>query len=166
MLTGFPPLADQRARVLILGSMPGVASLQAQQYYGHGRNLFWDLVEQWFGVPRTAPYAERCQALLEHRIAVWDVLQNCRRAGSLDSAIRQPQANDFATFYAQHPQLRAVFFNGSAAEQLYRKLVAPTLTNAAPLQFQRLPSTSPANASQRPEQKRARWQAVLQALHG
>ena len=166
MLTGFPPIADGRARALILGTMPSVASLQAQQYYGHSRNLFWGMVEQWFDVPRTAPYSVRCRALVEHRIAVWDVLQNCLREGSLDSAIRQPQANDFATFYQQHPQLRAVFFNGATAEQFYRKLVAPTLTGSPKLRFQRLPSTSPANASQSLEQKRARWQAVLQATGG
>ncbi len=119
------------------------------------------MVEYWFGIGLDAPYAERCRTLTEHGIALWDVLQNCHRAGSLDSAIRQPQANDFATFYEQHTQLKAVFFNGSAAEQFYHKLVAPTIPDTVSVEFNRLPSTSPANAAMTLEQKRVRWQAVL-----
>ena len=144
--------------------MPSAASLDAGRYYAHPRNLFWDIVGEWFGVARDAPYRERRRALTDHRIALWDVLHDCRREGSLDSAIRQPRANDFAAFYADHPHIVAVFFNGGTADKLYRKHVAITAIERRPLQLTGLPSTSPANAGIPLVRKRARWGAVLSAI--
>lgn len=158
----FPPIAAPAAHTLLLGSMPGAASLAAAEYYAHPRNLFWPFIEQLFGIPRSAPYAERVRRLVEEGIAVWDVLCSCERAGSLDAAIQPDSlvANDLAGFIASHTALRRVFFNGSAAETLFRRHVLATLPTAHGLQFARLPSTSPANASIPHERKLAQWQAI------
>lgn len=141
-LESFPPLVAPGARILILGNMPGVASLQAQRYYAYDRNAFWRLTAALFGFDATAPYDDRVTALTGASVAVWDVLKHCRRIGSLDSAVEPDSmvANDFQTFYATHPTITHVYFNGAAAEKNYRRLVA------APnhLQYTRLPSSSPA----------------------
>ncbi len=169
MLIGFQPIAAPGARVLVLGSMPSVASLAAQQYYGHPRNAFWPLIEALFGVPRDAPYAERCARLAAHRVAVWDVLAACRREGSLDAAIEPGsiEVNDFQGFLAGQPGIAHVFFNGGTAEAVFRRRVLPGLgARAAALALARLPSTSPAHAGRSLEQKLAVWRALLDALGG
>ncbi len=159
---GFPPLADARARVLVLGSMPGVASLRAQQYYGHPRNAFWPIMGDIFGFDAAAPYAQRVEALLAHRVAVWDVLAACERQGSLDADIDAAsiEVNDFAGFLAGHPQLRRLCFNGATAQTMFRRHVLPRLAAPLPFDLVRLPSTSPAHAGMRLADKRRAWQAV------
>jgi hypoxanthine-DNA glycosylase len=158
----FPPIARRDARVLILGSMPGAASLAAGQYYAHPRNAFWPILGDLLGFDPAAPYRKRVQALKNARIAVWDVLHGCVRAGSLDSAIERDSeiANDFATFFRRHPRIAHVFFNGARAEQAFRRHALPGL-GAAGLRFARLPSTSPAHAARSLPQKRAAWRAGL-----
>ena len=103
----FPPLCGPRARILILGSMPGRASLAAQQYYAHPRNAFWPIIEAALGIDRDLPYAQRCRQLIAKDIAVWDVLQSCFRPGSLDADIDPASImpNDFATFFADHSHI-------------------------------------------------------------
>ena len=125
----FAPIADARARVLILGSMPGEASLAAAQYYAHAQNLFWRIFGEITGAGPASPYAARARALKVHGIALWDVLETCAREGSLDSAIDDATAcaNDFVSFYRAHPGITQVFFNGAKAEASYRKHVLPTL---------------------------------------
>jgi hypoxanthine-DNA glycosylase len=162
ILTGLAPIADGQARVLILGSMPSPRSLAQQAYYAHPRNAFWPILAEICGFDSSLPYPERCAALRRHRIALWDVLQHCTREGAADSTIANETANDFAGFYAQHPAIRQVFFNGSAAEALYRRLLLPTLADR-PLVYQRLPSTSPAYAAMSREQKCRQWRALLPA---
>ncbi len=159
---GFPPLADSRARVLVLGSMPGVASLRARQYYGHPRNAFWPIMGDIFGFDAAAPYPQRVDALRAHRVAVWDVLAACERPGSLDADIdlRSVEVNDFAGFLAGHPQLRRLCFNGATAQAMFRRHVLPSLDAPVPFDMVRLPSTSPANAGMRLADKRRAWQAV------
>lgn len=95
------PLSRPDAGVLILGSMPGVASLKAQQYYAHPQNLFWKILGCTFGFDPAATYEERTQYLAEAGVAVWDVLASCMREGSLDADIDKASAvpNDFATFF-------------------------------------------------------------------
>lgn len=163
----FPPLAASGARVLVLGSMPGRASLEAQQYYAHPRNAFWPIMATLFGVDQDAPYAQRCTQLCARDVAVWDVLQSCERPGSLDASIVEDSivANDFVSLFARCPNIGHVFFNGARADTAYRRYVRPGLSSDfAALNCQRLPSTSPAHASLSVAQKCAEWRALERAL--
>ncbi len=162
----FPPIADPRARVLILGSMPGVASLTAGQYYAHPRNAFWPIMGQLYGAGPELPYAERCERLLEAGVAVWDVLQECRRRGSLDTAIERDteRPNDFARLLARCPRVERITFNGAKAEVAFRRHVLAKLAGerAERLSFVRLPSTSPAHAGRTFAEKLAEWRRALE----
>ena len=163
----FPPIATGAARCLILGSMPGVASLQAGQYYAHPQNRFWPIMGRLLGfdVIQT-PYAQRVEYLQTAGIALWDVLQSCERIGSLDAAIRRETqvVNDFPAFFEAHPKIRRVYFNGAHAAQVFSCLVRPLLPENLNVQFVRLPSTSPAHASLSFEDKLAAWQQVMQPV--
>ena len=161
----FPPIADARATRLILGSMPGAASLSANQYYAHPHNAFWRIMSSIVPIAPDALYAERVRALLDAKVAVWDVLRSCERPGSLDSSIRRDSevANDFVAFFRQHPRILQVYFNGGAAEASFKRHFA-TLLRDSTLSFQRLPSTSPAHASLRFEQKLVAWRAAMAPL--
>jgi len=169
LLQSFPALTGPAPRTLILGSMPGAASLAAGQYYAHRQNRFWPLMGTLIDAGPQLAYGQRCRRLVAAGIALWDVLASCEREGSLDSAIRDDtaQANDFVALFARHPTIAMVLFNGSKAEDSFRRLVFPHLvaTGAitAALEFRRLPSTSPANASQSAEYKLAAWREALQA---
>jgi len=158
----FAPIADGDATRLVLGSMPGVASLRAGQYYAHPRNLFWRILGDLLGVDCALPYARRVAALAASGIALWDVLKSCRRAGSLDAAIERDSGvpNDFVRFFATHPGILSVYFNGASAEFWYRRRVLPSLPSGK-LVYRRLPSTSPAHAALSYEEKRAAWQVVV-----
>lgn len=166
-ISSFPPIARRSARVLILGSIPGERSLAAGAYYANPANAFWSIVAPLCGVDPSAGYATRTRALQARGIALWDVLQSCERTGSLDAAIdrRSMATNDFAAFFAAHRRIVAVLCNGGTAHELFVRRVAPTLGDlAVRLRIERLPSTSPAHAGMRPEQKRALWHRQLQ-LH-
>ncbi|MHB8835593.1 MAG: DNA-deoxyinosine glycosylase [Candidatus Methylomirabilia bacterium] len=158
----FAPVADRDATRLILGSMPGVASLRAGQYYAHPRNLFWRILGELLGLDPGMPYADRVGVLAGAGIGLWDVLKSCTRAGSLDSSIENNsiEANGLATFFARHPRVRRVYFNGATAERYYRRLVLPGLP-ALPLEYLRLPSTSPAHAALSCRQKLEAWRQVI-----
>ena len=163
---GFPPIADARARVLVLGTLPGRKSLEMQQYYAQPHNAFWRIMGQLCGAEQSLPYAARLERLRRARIAVWDVLAAGEREGSLDSAIVPSSivVNDFAAFFARHPRIALVCFNGNTAAALFRRKVLPTLApEPAALPTHVLPSTSPAYASLRFEQKLERWSTVLAA---
>jgi double-stranded uracil-DNA glycosylase len=160
----FAPIADAKARILILGSMPGAASLAAGQYYAHAQNLFWHILGEITGAAPSLPYATRARALKSSGIALWDVLESCAREGSLDSAIDDAtiRANDFATFYRAHTRIAHVFFNGAKAEACYRKHALPLLGDSpASPGYRRLPSTSPANASMSRAHKHRVWTRAL-----
>lgn len=169
LLKSFPPLIGPSPRVLVLGSMPGAASLAAGRYYAHPHNRFWPLMGALVGADPDLDYAQRCQRLLDSGIAVWDVLACCEREGSLDSSIRDEtaQPNDFHSLFTRNPTIRSVLFNGSKAESSFRRFVAVGLDNAvlegSDLSLRRLPSTSPANASQSAKYKLAAWREALQA---
>lgn len=156
----FPPLENPAARVLILGSMPGRASLQASQYYAHPQNAFWRILTDLLELPMNASYIQRIEALQFYGLALWDVLKSCHRPGSLDADIDPASiiVNDFAAFYARHPALTHVFFNGTQAATYYRKYVKDGPPN---LRYSRLPSTSPAHASLTYAQKLQAWRAIL-----
>ena len=167
LLRSFPPLADSAARVLILGSMPGEASLHAGQYYAHPRNAFWPIMGDLFGAGTALPYAARVRRLQAAGIALWDVLAVCARSGSLDAAIdaRSIIANDLVSFFARHPGISHVFFNGTTAERCFLRHVQPALETDV-LELLRLPSTSPAHAAMTYAHKRAAWRAVARASRG
>ncbi len=160
-VTSFAAVATPSAKVLVLGSMPGAASLRAQQYYAHPRNSFWPIMASVVGIDASAPYPQRVAALTEAGVAVWDVLRNCVRPGSLDSSIaagtRVP--NDFQSFFDAHPGIGLVCFNGGEAQQSFNRLVLPGL-RASGLRYVRLPSTSPAHALAF-SQKLAAWRAAM-----
>ncbi len=166
----FAPIENAKARVLILGSMPGKASLAAGQYYAHAQNLFWRILGEVTGAAPESPYSVRARALTSRGIALWDVLASCVREGSLDAAIDDTtiSANDFVSFYRAHPRIAQVFFNGAKAEACYRRHVLPVLAQGfGPQQYSRLPSTSPANASISRAYKHRVWQQALRrALAG
>lgn len=159
-LHSFAPVSQADANILILGSMPGRRSLQENQYYAHPQNAFWKIMGDLIGAKPGLPYGERLNILSSARLALWDVLASCTRETSLDSHIRQESANDFTSFFAQHPQIVRVFFNGSKAEQCFRKFVLNRQT-LPPLEFQRLPSTSPAHAGMRYADKLQAWRTAL-----
>ncbi|MCB1790021.1 MAG: DNA-deoxyinosine glycosylase [Gammaproteobacteria bacterium] len=167
-LRSFPPLSCAESRVLVLGSMPGAASLAAQQYYAHRHNAFWPIMCDLFDIDPTQPYDARCRSLLRAGVAVWDVLEQCRRVGSLDADIEKGSivANDFRGFFDTYPRIGTVFFNGATAQNLFRRHVARGLSDATlrALQQVRLPSTSPAHAAMTRSQKAAAWAAVREAL--
>jgi len=161
---GFPPIAASDAERLVLGSMPSVASLRAGQYYAHPRNAFWRIVSAHFGLPDDLSYSERCRALVERRVAVWDTLAACTRAGSLDSDIVESSIvpNDFESFLRSHPHVALIGCNGTRSMQVFERRVRPTLpADLAAIPVRRLPSTSPANASYSFERKLAAWRAFF-----
>ncbi len=166
IVCSFPPVSAPDARVLILGSMPGKASLAAGQYYAHPHNLFWPIMSELFGAGRELPYETRLEKLQVHGIALWDVLKECFRESALDSDIVEASIipNDFAGFFLRHPQVEHVFFNGNKAAEAFRKYVLPALDLPRLPALHRLPSTSPANASIPRAERVARWQEVKRRL--
>lgn len=156
---GFPPIAAPDAQILILGSMPGIASLEAAQYYAHPRNAFWPIMGALFGAGPEQPYGDRTDRLKAQGVAVWDVLQLCVREGSLDADIRAEVPNDFAAFFAAHPGIRRIGLNGGKAATSFRKYAAAHVPVGAEAVI--LPSTSPAHAARSIETKLSLWRAVL-----
>lgn len=160
---GFPPILGEQPEILILGTLPSVASLQAQQYYGHPRNAFWWIMSQLFRFDLSMPYSQRAEQLKQHKLAVWDVIASCHRPGSLDSRIEKETvtANDFADLFDQNTSFKLLAFNGQAAEKLFKQHVGfsvcqlPTLT---------LPSTSPAHAAKTREQKLEQWRQITRYI--
>ena len=139
--SSFPPVADARTRVLILGSLPGELSLSRAQYYAHPRNQFWRLMQAVIGTELASlPYPARLAALTDAGVGLWDVIGSAERRGSLDTAIRNHQANALAEFAASLPALRAVAFNGGKASGIGRRL----LDEARGFEQVTLPSSSPA----------------------
>ena len=161
---GFPPIESPRARVLILGSLPGQLSLQQRQYYAQPRNAFWRIMGTLFGAGPELNYAERIEQLTRSNVAVWDVCACAQRPGSLDSAIvsATAQPNEFAEFFREHGALQLVAFNGAKAAQLYARKVSPSLTaELRGIRTITLPSTSPAHAALSYERKLAEWSNAL-----
>lgn len=163
VIRSFKPVSDAAARTLVLGSMPGVRSLQASRYYAHPRNAFWPIMANILNIAEQSPYETRVQSLLTARIALWDVLHACVRTGSLDSAIETGSRvpNDFGSFFNKHPDIKLVCFNGTEAERSFKAYALPKL-NISGIKYVRLPSTSPAHAVAF-DKKLAVWRAALGA---
>ena len=159
-LEGLAPVLDAGTRLVVLGSFPGVASLRAQQYYGHPRNHFWPILGAlWHLDLAAAPYARRIEAALAHGLGLWDVYASCERLGSLDSAIANAQINDLPSLLRRAPALQALVHNGGESARSMR------LTGALGVPVYRLPSTSPANATWSLARKLAAWRDVFEQ-HG
>lgn len=158
----FDPIAGKNAQILVLGSMPGRASLAAGQYYAHSQNAFWRITAELLQFDAGAPYQARVQALKSARIAVWDVLQSCVRQGSLDTMIENDTeiANDFHRFFRVHGRITHVFFNGAKAEASFKRHAAKEFGTVS-IKYARLPSTSPANAAAPFARKLEAWRAIL-----
>jgi hypoxanthine-DNA glycosylase len=161
MLLGLAPLVHQNTRLVILGSFPGVRSLQAQQYYAHPQNQFWKLIFEAFSASSrqeicASSYENRSNWLLQHGIGLWDVYAACEREGSLDSAIENAQLNDLASLKKRCPQLQAIAHNGGESYRHARH------TQGLGLPVYKLPSSSPANASWSFERKLQVWREVIQ----
>lgn len=158
ILTGLAPVVDARTRVVVLGSFPGAASLKAQQYYAHPQNQLWRLLSGVLDDDLAGlPYAERLPRLLSHGFGLWDVLGACEREGSLDSAIRQPAANDFAHLRALCPQLETIGFNGQTSGKFAPQFAVAGYRTVV------LPSSSPAHATLSFVQKLERWLSLMQS---
>ena len=162
----FAPVIGTDPRIVILGSMPGVASLEAAQYYAHPRNAFWPIMGALFGFDHEVDYDARIDEIRKLPIILWDSLQSCHRPGSLDSSIDvdSARANDFPVLLRRFPEIRAIFFNGATSEKYFRRLVLPKLPGIGDIELSRLPSTSPAHAGMRFEQKLAAWRRILTHL--
>jgi double-stranded uracil-DNA glycosylase len=167
LVCSYPPIAALDARVLILGSVPSIASLAKGQYYGHPQNAFWPIMGRLFGAGRELPYEDRKRILCSRGVAVWDVLRQCYREGSLDSDIQveSEMPNDFREFFRSHLHIRAIFFNGQRPEAMFRRHISSMLVQLdREFHYTRLPSTSPAHAGRSFAQKLAAWRAVARAL--
>lgn len=168
LLTAFPPVHGKQPRILILGSMPGIASLQQQQYYAHPRNAFWPIMQALLSIDKNSGYLQRIQQLSENHVALWDVARQCVRPGSLDTAIQDQTVifNDFESFLQRHHQIRHIFFNGGKSAQMFNKHVFSGLSGQQrAINFTQLPSTSPANARYSLQQKIDAWKVILDALN-
>jgi hypoxanthine-DNA glycosylase len=158
----FPPLVDARARILVLGTLPGEESLRRREYYAHPRNLFWPIVFGLFGATPAIDYAEKLAFVMAQRIALWDVCELGERDASADSSIRGERPNAIDRLLEAHPLIRAVAFNGTTARRLYDRHFA----RRADLAYLALPSTSPAHARLDFAAKLAHWTALREVLSG
>ncbi|MFZ5802225.1 MAG: DNA-deoxyinosine glycosylase [Candidatus Omnitrophota bacterium] len=154
--TSFPPVGNRQARILILGSMPGPASLAKREYYAHPHNAFWAILEKHYRT-RFRDYQAKKRFLAKKRLALWDVLCSCERRGAADAKIRKARPNDIAGFLRAHPGIQSVLFNGASAERYFLRWF-----KAQKVQCVRMPSTSPAYASLSFRKKYSIWVRALQ----
>ena len=159
----FAPVLGKRPRILILGSMPGIASLEAVQYYAHPRNAFWPIMAELFSIDAARDYEARIAQIQQAPVILWDTLKRCERPGSLDASIKRDsvEANDIPGLLDSHPGVRAVACNGATSASYFRKLVLPNLSPGIEIELLSMPSTSPANAGMTFAQKLTAWQRLL-----
>ncbi len=159
MPKSFAPLLDENTKTMIIGTMPSVASLEAGEYYAHPRNAFWLIMARLFNNGATySNYEEKKSCLLAQGIGLWDNLQYCERSGSLDSNIKSEIPNDFETLLKKYPNVQKLLFNGQKSFQFFKKFHPKLL---AQLECHSLPSTSPANATLRFEDKLQVWKKFI-----
>lgn len=164
----FPPVINSHSRIVILGSMPGVASLQAYQYYGNPRNYMWSILYALFDEGREpdSVYENKLLFALSHGIALWDVIAACERKGSLDSNIKQVIPNDIAGLLRLYPNVETLVCNGTKSFSELNKHFgsAPEITQRVVL---RMPSTSPIPTKHYRglEDRLKAWQAVKKSIN-
>ncbi|SHK73233.1 DNA-deoxyinosine glycosylase [Chryseobacterium polytrichastri] len=155
-ISSFPPFIDDQSKILILGSIPGVKSLEKQQYYAHPQNKFWKIIFELFNEEFTENYPERVKTLTKHHIAIWDVIDSCERKGSLDSEIKNEEANQIGELLEQYPNVKAIFCNGGKSYKNLQKILGKNYKLPTIL----LPSTSPLHTVSF-EKKYEEWKAIL-----
>lgn len=158
--TGFDLIVGELPKVMILGTMPSVQSLASDFYYAHPRNAFWPMMASIFN-HAVESREDKVTLIKQSDCLLWDVLSDCERQGSLDSAIKQAKANNFEAIFKRYPEIKTVLFNGQTAAQLFKRHVIKHQIIPADIQFYTLPSTSPANARLTFEEKRLKWQEVV-----
>lgn len=156
------PVIGRDPRIIILGSMPGIVSINAAQYYANPRNLFWTVMAELFGIDIDCEYQVKVQQLRGLPIILWDTLKACHRQGSLDSKILNTdiQANDIAALLRQYSTVQAIAFNGGASAKYFDRLIKPHLPDNLAIELLKMPSTSPANAGMKLEQKLELWRRL------
>lgn len=159
-ISSFPPIINKDSKIIILGSIPGAKSLEMQQYYAHPQNKFWKIICKIFNEEFTIEYAERIEIIEKHHIALWDVIDNCERKGSLDSEIRNEEANKIGELIQNFPNIKAIFCNGQKSHKNLQKILPKDFH----LPIVALPSTSPAHASLGYIQKLESWKIILKYL--
>lgn len=161
MIYSFAPIVTDNSRAIILGSMPGATSLNEVEYYAYGRNQFWRIIEDLFEYDELVDYTKKVKAIKENGLALWDTIKSCKRKNSADSNIIEVTPNNFRWLFITYPKIKYIFFNGTKAEQVFRRYVDKKLYNKKILT--RLPSTSPAN-TQKYSYKLKKWQIVRETL--
>lgn len=158
-ISSFPPFIDHQSKILILGSIPGVKSLEKQQYYAHPQNKFWKIIFELFNEEFTEDYAERIQILKKNHIAIWDVIDSCERKGSLDSEIKNEEANQIPELLEQYPNIQVIFCNGGKSYKNLQKLLGKNFR----IPIYLLPSTSPLHTISF-ERKFEDWKRILEFM--
>ncbi|MBV8325085.1 DNA-deoxyinosine glycosylase [Chryseobacterium sp.] len=158
-ISSFPPLIDFRSEILILGSIPGVKSLEKQQYYAHPQNKFWRIIFELLQEEFTEDYTQRIKIIKKHHMALWDVIDSCERKGSLDSEIKNEEANQIEELLQKHPNIKAIFCNGGKSYKSLQKLLGKNYRIPVIL----LPSTSPLHTVSF-EKKLEEWKKILEFL--
>lgn len=159
MLKSFDYIINKKTHTLVIGTMPGVASLAAAEYYAHPRNAFWTIISDIFNDGHAFKnYQEKISCLLKFGIGLWDNLQYCEREGSLDGNITNELPNDFETLLWQNPQIKCLLFNGQKSFAFFKKYHEPLLHQ---VEWRLMPSTSPANARLTYDDKLKIWQSAL-----
>lgn len=142
MITSFPYFINDSTEILILGTMPGLASLEKKEYYAHKRNHFWKIIYTLFNnLPVSENFDEKIKLLQTHKIGLWDVLENCERKGSLDIHIRNHKENDFEALFQEYPLIVKIIFNGKESHRYFLKKFG----QIEGITYYVMPSTSPAN---------------------
>lgn len=158
-ISSFPPIIDTQSEILILGSVPGVRSLEKQQYYAHPQNAFWKIMFELFDEPFTEDYTARMRILKRHHIALWDVIDTCERKGSLDSEIRNEEANRIGELLENYPGIKAIFCNGGKSYKNLQKILGKEYRIPVFL----MPSTSPLHTVPLAK-KLESWEKIMEYL--
>ena len=154
-ISSFDPVINEESKILILGSVPGVKSLEKQEYYAHPQNTFWKIIFELFQESFTEKYSKKIEILNKNKIALWDVIDTCERKGSLDSEIRNEEANDIETLLKNHPNISAIFCNGGKSFKNLKKI----LKDKSNISVYLLPSTSPLHTISF-DKKLAAWEVI------
>jgi len=156
----FEPIINKNSKVLILGTMPGIKSLEENEYYGNKRNVFWPILYQLFDEEMAENYDEKKEFILKHKLALWDTLKLCYREGSLDSKIKNEEPNAINRLINSYESINYIIFNGKGSEKFYKRYFKPV----SEINYITLPSTSPANAQKSFNEKLKKWAIIKDFL--